>query len=82
MLINLLLRERPGQSLTDHVYFMRQTFDDCNETCEMIYGSVAIHPSTWDSSCCVSSRARVPSDMRSNVSSTLSTQITFCPVTR
>jgi hypothetical protein len=40
----IMLRQRHGQSLTDYVHFMRQTFDDYNETCLMIYGSAAIHP--------------------------------------
>jgi hypothetical protein len=44
LLGNLMLRQRPGQSLTDYVHLMRQTFDDNNETCEMIDGSAAIHP--------------------------------------
>jgi hypothetical protein len=35
---NLVLRQRPGQSLTEYVHFMRQTFDDYNETCDMIDG--------------------------------------------
>jgi hypothetical protein len=39
---NLMLRQRPGQSLTEYVHFMRQIIDDCNETCEMIDGSTAI----------------------------------------
>jgi hypothetical protein len=39
-----MLMHRSGQSLTDHVHFMRQTFDDYNETCQMIDGSAAIHP--------------------------------------
>jgi hypothetical protein len=39
-----MLRQRPGLSLAKYVHFMRQTFDDYNETCEMIDGSVAIHP--------------------------------------
>jgi spore cortex formation protein SpoVR/YcgB (stage V sporulation) len=33
MLDNLMLRQRPGLSLTECVHFMRQTFDDYNETC-------------------------------------------------
>jgi hypothetical protein len=40
----MILRQLPGQSLTDFVHFMRQTFDDYNETCELIDGSAAIHP--------------------------------------
>jgi hypothetical protein len=39
-----MLKQRPGQSLTDDVHFMRQTFDDYNKTCELIDGSAAIHP--------------------------------------
>jgi hypothetical protein len=39
-----MLRQRLGQSLAQYVHFMRQTVDDYNETCEMIYGFVAIHP--------------------------------------
>jgi hypothetical protein len=41
---NLMLRQRPGHSLTKYVHFIRQPFDDNNETCEMIDGSAAIHP--------------------------------------
>jgi hypothetical protein len=44
MLDNLMLRQHLGQSLTDYVRFMRQTFDDYNETCEMIDGSTVVHP--------------------------------------
>jgi hypothetical protein len=28
----------------EYVHYMRHTFDDYNETCEMIDGSTAIHP--------------------------------------
>jgi hypothetical protein len=31
-----MLRQRPGKSLTDYVHFMRQTFDDYNETCVLV----------------------------------------------
>jgi hypothetical protein len=41
---NLMLKQRPGQSLTKHVHFMRQTFDDYNGTVHMVDGSAAIHP--------------------------------------
>jgi hypothetical protein len=44
MLDNLMLKRRPSQSLTYYVHFMRHTFDDCNETCQLIDGSAAIHP--------------------------------------
>jgi hypothetical protein len=44
LLDNLMLRQRPGQSLTKYVHFMRQTFDDYNETCQIVDGSAAIHP--------------------------------------
>jgi hypothetical protein len=44
LLDNLMLRERPCQSLTEYVHFMRPTFEDYNETCEMIDCSAAIHP--------------------------------------
>jgi hypothetical protein len=44
LLNNLVLRQRHGQSLAEYVHFMRQTFDDYNETCEMIDGSTTIHP--------------------------------------
>jgi hypothetical protein len=44
LLDNLMLRQRPGISLTKFVHFMRQTFDDYNETCEINDGYVAIHP--------------------------------------
>jgi hypothetical protein len=39
-----MLRQRTGQSLFEYVHFMRQNFDDYNETCEMIDGSATIHP--------------------------------------
>jgi hypothetical protein len=39
-----MLREPPGQSLKEYVHFMHQTFDNYNETCEMIDGSDVIHP--------------------------------------
>jgi hypothetical protein len=39
-----MLRQRLVQSPTDYVHFMRQTFNDYNETCELIDGSAAIHP--------------------------------------
>jgi hypothetical protein len=41
---NLMLRQRHDESLTDYVHFLRQTFDKYNETCQLIDGSVAIHP--------------------------------------
>jgi spore cortex formation protein SpoVR/YcgB (stage V sporulation) len=41
---NLMVRQRHGQSLSDYVHYMRQTFDDYNETCHMVNGSAAIHP--------------------------------------
>jgi hypothetical protein len=44
LLDNLMLRQRPCQSLTKYIHFLRQTFDDYNETCEMMDGSAAIHP--------------------------------------
>jgi hypothetical protein len=44
LLDNLMLTQRPRQSLNDYVHFMRQTLDDYNETCVMIDGSAAIHP--------------------------------------
>jgi hypothetical protein len=44
MLDNLMLKQRHGQSLADYVHFMRQTFDDYNETCELIDGTAAIQP--------------------------------------
>jgi hypothetical protein len=44
LLDNMMLRQRPGQSLIVYVHFIRQTFDDYNETCEMIDGYAAIHP--------------------------------------
>jgi hypothetical protein len=30
-LLDLMLRQRSGKSLTEYVHFMRQTFDDYNE---------------------------------------------------
>jgi hypothetical protein len=44
LLDNIMLTQRLGQTLTEYVYFMRQTFDDYNETYKMIDGSAAIHP--------------------------------------
>jgi hypothetical protein len=41
---NTMHRQRPGQSVTEYVHFMRQSFDDYNETCQMIDGYVVIHP--------------------------------------
>jgi hypothetical protein len=41
---NLIVKQRPGQSLSDYVHYMRQTFDDYNDTCHMVDGSAAIHP--------------------------------------
>jgi hypothetical protein len=40
----LMLRQRPGHSLTEYVNFMRQVFDDYNETGDMKDCSAAIHP--------------------------------------
>jgi hypothetical protein len=31
----LMLRQRPGQSVIEYVHFMRQSFDDYNETCHL-----------------------------------------------
>jgi hypothetical protein len=39
-----MLRQRLGQFMTDYVNFMTQTFDDYNETCQLIDGCAAIHP--------------------------------------
>jgi hypothetical protein len=44
LLDNLMLRQRHNQSLTDYVHFLRQTFDEYNETCQLIGGSAAVHP--------------------------------------
>jgi hypothetical protein len=44
MLDDLMLRQRPGESLTEYVHFIRQTFADYNETCEMIDAHAALHP--------------------------------------
>jgi spore cortex formation protein SpoVR/YcgB (stage V sporulation) len=44
VLDNLMIRQRPGKSLTNYVHFMRKSFDDYNELCDMIDGSAAIHP--------------------------------------
>jgi hypothetical protein len=44
LLDNIMLRQRPGQTVAEYVHFMRQSFDDYNETCQMIDGSAAIHP--------------------------------------
>jgi hypothetical protein len=42
LLDNLMLRQRPYQSLIDYVHFHRQTFDEYNETCQVIDESAAI----------------------------------------
>jgi hypothetical protein len=44
LLDSLMLMQRLGYSMTDYVHFLRQTFDDYNETRELIDGSAAIHP--------------------------------------
>jgi hypothetical protein len=44
LLDNMMLRQRPGQSLAEYVHFMRRNLDDYNKTCEMIDGYAAIHP--------------------------------------
>jgi hypothetical protein len=44
LLDNMMVRQHHGQSLSDYVHYMRQTFDDYNETCQMVDGSAAIHP--------------------------------------
>jgi hypothetical protein len=44
LLDNMVVIQRPGQSLNDYIHYMRQNFDDYNETCQMVYGSAAIHP--------------------------------------
>jgi hypothetical protein len=41
---NLMRRQRPGQSPTEYVHFLRQTFYDYNEIGKMIDRSSAIHP--------------------------------------
>jgi hypothetical protein len=33
LLNNIMLRQRPGQSVTEHMHFMRQSFEDYNEAC-------------------------------------------------
>jgi hypothetical protein len=44
LLDNLMLRQRHGHSLSDYVYFMRETFDGYDEIFQMVDGSAAIHP--------------------------------------
>jgi hypothetical protein len=44
LLDNLMLSQRPGQPPTEYVHFMRKSFDDCNDTCEIIDGSTAMCP--------------------------------------
>jgi hypothetical protein len=82
LLDNLMPRQRPGQSLTDYIYFMRKTSDDYIETCELIDDSAAIHPIIWDCSCCVAYLSTDRSAKPNNVSSTPLTQTTSCPPTR
>jgi hypothetical protein len=43
-----MLKQRHRQSLNDYVHFMRQTFDEYNETCQTVDGSAAIHPHNLD----------------------------------
>jgi hypothetical protein len=44
LLDNIMLHQRPGQSLTEYVHIIRESlFDDYNETCDMIDCSVAIY---------------------------------------
>jgi hypothetical protein len=43
LLDNIMLRQRPGQSVTEYVHFLRQSFDDYNETCQLMDGTAAIH---------------------------------------
>jgi hypothetical protein len=71
LLDNLMLWQRPGQSLSEYVHFMRQTFDDYNETCKMVDGSAAIHPHNLSLL-----MLRGISDKLDNVSSTRSTYTT------
>jgi hypothetical protein len=79
---NLILKQRLGQSLTDYVHFMRHTFDDYNETYELIDVLKPSTPPIWASSCCVAYLATDRSDMPSMASSTPSTQTTSCPPTK
>jgi hypothetical protein len=44
LLDNPMLRQRPRLSLSDYIHFMRRTFDDYNETFQVVDGSAAIHP--------------------------------------
>jgi hypothetical protein len=44
LLDSQMLRLRLWQSQTEYAHFTRKTFDDYNNTCEMIDGSAAIHP--------------------------------------
>jgi hypothetical protein len=44
LLDNIMLRQRPDQSVTEYVHLMRQSFDDYKETCMVIDSSAAIHP--------------------------------------
>jgi hypothetical protein len=41
---NLMLTQRPWHTIMEYVYLMRQSFDNYNETYEMIDGSATIHP--------------------------------------
>jgi hypothetical protein len=44
LLDNLMVNHRHGHSLSDYVHYMRQTFYDYNQTCQMVDGSASIHP--------------------------------------
>jgi hypothetical protein len=78
-----LLRQRLSQSLSDYVHFMREAFDNYNETCEIIDGSAAIHPHNMGLLMLrgISSTGHFGA-RPNNVSSTLSTPTTSCPQTK
>jgi hypothetical protein len=44
LLDDLMLRQHLGHSISEYVHFMRQTYDNFNETCETIAGFAVIHP--------------------------------------
>jgi hypothetical protein len=82
LLNNLMLRERPCQSLNDYVHSTLHFFDDYNETREMIDGSAAIHPHNPGLLTLCAIPAPATSVTPNNVSSKLSTPTTSSPQTK
>jgi hypothetical protein len=75
LLENVMVRQRHGQSLSDYVHSMRQTFDDYNETCQMVDSSDAIHSHNLG---LLMLRGIFSTVKRNNASSTHLTRTTYC----